>query len=489
MRPSVPGRKFSTRTSARSISVSSTRRPSGCFRLRVRLSLLRLMLMKYALSPSWNGGPQPPGIVALARLLHLDDAGPHVGEHHRAVGAGEHAGQVENGQPVEGAGRSGCLLLSGHHYRVPGMERHQAPAGDGEAASGRSASTRSSRDSPSRRDAAATAVPDPQPAVEAEVVAGNDQHAFGLPEPVGERGRSDIVAVANEPYRPGSGGTHASSPACAPSQAPTIGKLAASIRRVRSSRAVRRGGARAWRAEPVAERTRCNRRVVAAAPEVGRHVPRGDRPADAQAGQAVGLRQPAGHDYPLGAAPRARRLDAIVLAPPVDLVGQHPGAVPVGDLADPGHLRLRQPRPRRVVRIADGDEPGAIRHQRPQLVEIGRPAGSRAAPLRTQRPGPDDGAEPFRQAVRLPVVRMHHHDFVAGLDQPPAGYEVGFGAAVGDEHLGVGRRRAGWRRSRRAAPGCRWTACRREAGRAAGPSRPRRAARRRRAVPRRSRSG
>src|SRR4029077_3306400 len=41
------------------MSCSSSARPSGCLKSSVTLSLLRLMLRKYALSPSRNGGPQP----------------------------------------------------------------------------------------------------------------------------------------------------------------------------------------------------------------------------------------------------------------------------------------------------------------------------------------------------------------------------------------------------------------------------------------------
>jgi hypothetical protein len=35
-------------------------------------------------------------VIAAARSLHLDDVGAEVGEHHRAVGAGDDPGQVED---------------------------------------------------------------------------------------------------------------------------------------------------------------------------------------------------------------------------------------------------------------------------------------------------------------------------------------------------------------------------------------------------------
>ena len=43
-----------------------------------------------------NGGPQPPGVVARARPLHLDDLGAQVAQEHRRVRPGQHSGQVEH---------------------------------------------------------------------------------------------------------------------------------------------------------------------------------------------------------------------------------------------------------------------------------------------------------------------------------------------------------------------------------------------------------
>ena len=76
-------------------------RPSGCLKSSVTLSLLRLMLRKYALSPSRNGGPRRACRRRLPRLFDLDDARAHVGEQHRAVRPREHARQVEDGDSVE----------------------------------------------------------------------------------------------------------------------------------------------------------------------------------------------------------------------------------------------------------------------------------------------------------------------------------------------------------------------------------------------------
>src|SRR5262247_2327498 len=52
----VPGRKFSSTTSARAMRRRRMACPSGAFMLRVRLFLLRLTDMKYVASPPTNGG-------------------------------------------------------------------------------------------------------------------------------------------------------------------------------------------------------------------------------------------------------------------------------------------------------------------------------------------------------------------------------------------------------------------------------------------------
>ena len=45
--------------------------------------------------------PHPPGIVAGARLLDLDDVGAQLGQHHRAVGAGQETCQIEDSKAAE----------------------------------------------------------------------------------------------------------------------------------------------------------------------------------------------------------------------------------------------------------------------------------------------------------------------------------------------------------------------------------------------------
>jgi len=68
-------------------------------RSSARLSLLRLTLRKYALSRPTNGGPHAR-VVPLARLFDLDHARAQIRELHRAVGAREHAREVEDDEAV-----------------------------------------------------------------------------------------------------------------------------------------------------------------------------------------------------------------------------------------------------------------------------------------------------------------------------------------------------------------------------------------------------
>ena len=286
------------------------------------------------------------------------------------------------------------------------------------------------------------------------MAARHDQHPLRLAQPGGERGRTGRVAAADEGEGARLGRDRRERrgvPADPVRDDPPVGGDAPP-RPCEQRRAA--GGGQGVPGEQIAHGARRDRRVVAAAPELGGRRPGADGPADPQARQTVRLRQPAGDDHPPGPAPRRRRLHAVALDPAVDLVGQHPRAVPLRDGADRRHLGIGQARAGRVVRIADGDQLRAIRHQRAQLVEVGRPAGRGARPLLAQRPGPDDRAESFRQPLHLPVVGPHHHDLVARLDEAPAGDEVRFGPAVGDEDLvlggdgqGGGDRRAQLRRA------------------------------------------
>src|SRR5207245_8669779 len=74
-----------------------------------------------------------PGVVALAGPLDLEDAGAEVGQQARAVGAGQHAREVEDGETVEQPGgvshghdppdrngRSGGYAISSGSDRDPG---------------------------------------------------------------------------------------------------------------------------------------------------------------------------------------------------------------------------------------------------------------------------------------------------------------------------------------------------------------------------------
>ena len=64
------------------------------------LSLPRFTDAKYAERPS-DERTDVAGVVAGAGPLHLDHAGAEVGEHHRGVRPGEHAGEVDDDRPLK----------------------------------------------------------------------------------------------------------------------------------------------------------------------------------------------------------------------------------------------------------------------------------------------------------------------------------------------------------------------------------------------------
>ena len=176
-----------------------------------------------------------------------------------------------------------------------------------------------------------------------------------------------------------------------------IGKLWFRMPRVRARmrRAPRRLAARGAPARRSTRRARssCSRGTTTATRRA-----RGgaDDPADAQARQAVRLRQSARDDHAIGPAPHRRRLAAVELGAAIDLVGEDPAAVPCGDRRNAIEIGGLEPRAGRVVRIADDDQLRARRDQTLERVDIDapsaaaivRPAASRGSSRRTRAPGP-----------------------------------------------------------------------------------------------------
>ena len=87
--------------------------------------------------------------------------------------------------------------------------------------------------------------------------------------------------------------------------------------------------------QAIAQRAGRDRHVVVVRPERRDQRRRRDDPADAQAGQAVGLRQPARDDRLRRPAPHRRGFDAVDLRAAIDLVRQDPRAVPSATRAMP----------------------------------------------------------------------------------------------------------------------------------------------------------
>ena len=65
--------------------------------------------------PSYEG-PHFAGLVTAGRLLHLDDIGPEVGEHHCGIGARQNAGTVEHPDTAQSSFHSYRPSLSRRAY-------------------------------------------------------------------------------------------------------------------------------------------------------------------------------------------------------------------------------------------------------------------------------------------------------------------------------------------------------------------------------------
>ena len=61
---------------------------------------------------------QARSVVAFSRLLDLDDPGAHVGQHHRAIRAGENAGEIEDRQTVQRCHIVGTSMAQGLRLRA-----------------------------------------------------------------------------------------------------------------------------------------------------------------------------------------------------------------------------------------------------------------------------------------------------------------------------------------------------------------------------------
>src|SRR5688572_8279400 len=180
----VPGRKFSARTSAFASSGSRTRIASAAFRSSVRLSLLRLMLRKYALSAPTKGGPHArvssprPGCSTLMTRAPMSPSS--------IVQYGPERTRVKSSTTMPASGgcvaeaavtsvSSRCALRLAHRVERVADQVERPRQGKG-----------------------ITAEPDSQVAVHLEVVAGDHQDARFVAQPLRERGRADGMRVANE---------------------------------------------------------------------------------------------------------------------------------------------------------------------------------------------------------------------------------------------------------------------------------------------------
>ena len=247
------------------------------------------------------------------------------------------------------------------------------------------------------------------------------------------------------------------------------------IPRLRSSSAS--GGPQRDDPEHLGGRRAAERGVVAHLRHGGHQVAVARRqPADAQAGQGIGLREHAHADgarRAVGRGGQPRR--GIVLEPSVDLVADERGAVAIDQLHQRVELRPAHVHARRVVREVDDHGARLGPHGRGDAVEVECPAvlGPQLdqLDLRALRP---------RQVVERLVGRPERDDVIARPDERGHEQEERLARADHRDHVVGLERLVEARRSRGAGAASRASRCSRARGRpraAASRRRRRRAAR------------
>ena len=128
-------------------------------------------------------------------------------------------------------------------------------------------------------------------------------------------------------------------------------------------------------------------------------------------------------------APERGSLRTAEFGASIDLIGENPGSVAVGECDDPGHGSVIQDGSGRVVRVGDENETRAVPQALLQLVQVGLPAV-----LFHQVERVDVCPEALEQPWNLHVVGQHDRDRRARLHELPESREVGFGPAGGHQH-------------------------------------------------------
>src|SRR5437867_2571169 len=101
-RSRVPGRKFSTTTSAFSISARTTSRSFSAVKIRCDAQLVPVDAeVVRALSALVEGRTPLTRIVAARRPLHLDDVGPEIAEEHGTQRARKNSRDIQHSDAVQ----------------------------------------------------------------------------------------------------------------------------------------------------------------------------------------------------------------------------------------------------------------------------------------------------------------------------------------------------------------------------------------------------
>ncbi len=293
--------------------------------------------------------------------------------------AGAGVGQASHWRPMWFSGEETCCLAPADGRQVP---RGKCPSGlssrfrdEGDLLSQHRPKLLRHPPQPLAQVLLAPAHPDPHEPLDPEMTPRHDEHAPVDAHPRAELVARDICLVFHQADRARVGrreGELVSEP-----RDPLLHDREVVLKRLSRARvapfAVRRGHRDAR--HPVRQFVGPDRDVVVLRPAFVDDLLRPDDPADADARDAVGLRQAARDDDAVAHAPEALRARAGDLGAEVDLVREQVRADLLAARDDAAHRVLGERLPRRVVRVREVDQPRPRRDRALELLPVRLPAG------------------------------------------------------------------------------------------------------------------
>src|SRR5487761_1022526 len=151
-------------------------------------------------------------------------------------------------------------------------------------------------------------------------------------------------------------------------------------------------------------------------------------PAAAQPGKAKSFRQAAGHDE-IGAEMKCRARMRIETGIEIDFIDENLRAAALRDLANQVQARIRRARSAGIVKIGDGDQPGARRHVALDFARVNLETVLEAA-----REAAHFCAQVIRDGKQRLVGGLFDQHFVARFDERSHGKMIGHRRAIRSDH-------------------------------------------------------